>query len=259
MNKLIKMGVISLVTVSLAGGTFGTVATLSDNNTVSASKHYVKRISLDELTTEYEANNFQSEYFKTDVEFTNQDAWFNKKGHKVVSVKSSNNGDDNDILLFATKKQANKLQNGTKAKVTLHIKDEKINGEKVTNVYITKLNITSGGTSAKAKAKQAHQKLLDALSAKKDELNQSSEQSVGVDVITDMEEVMDHSYNVSLDSAAIDGNETEVKALITNINTTLVQTAKANGDEAPSFEYYVGSMKVAVNKVFNPEQIKMKN
>lgn len=256
MNKLIKMGVISLVTVSLAGGTFGTVATLSDNNTVSAAKHHVKNISNNDLTTGYGENSLKPGYYKTDVEFTNQDSWFTKKGHKVVAVKSSQ---QDDILLFATKKQFNKLQNGTKAKVTLHAKNEKINGEKGIDLYITKLSITSGGTSAKAKAKQAHQKLLDALSAKKDELNQSSEQSVGVDVINSMDEVVEHSYNVYLDPAAIDGNETEVKALITNINTTLVQTAKDNGDIGPSFEYYVGNMKVAVNKMFDPNQVKMKN
>lgn len=256
MNKLIKMGVISLVTVSLAGGTFGTVATLSDNNTVSAAKRHVKNINNNDLTTAYGEDSLKPGYYKTDVEFTNQDTWFTKKGHKVVAVKSSQ---QDDILLFATKKQYNKLQNGTKATVTLHAKNEKINGEKQGNLYITKLHITSGGTSAKAKAKQAHQKLLDALSAKKDELNQSSEQSVGVDVINSMDEVMEHAYNVYLDPTAIDGNDTEVKALITSINTALVHTAKDNGDITPNIEYYVGNMKVAVNKAFDPDQVKMKN
>ncbi|WP_419154672.1 hypothetical protein [Weissella bombi] len=256
MNKLIKMGVISLVTVSLAGGTFGTAVTLSDNYTVSAAKHHVKNINNNDLTTGYSEDSLKPGYYKTDVEFTNQNTWSNKKGHKIVAVKSTQ---QDDILLFATKKQVNKLQDGTKATVTLHAKSEKIDGEQQTDFYITKLNITSGGTSAKAKAKQTHQKLIDALSAKKDELNQSSQQSVGVDVINDMNEVTEHSYNVYLDPAAIDGNDTEVKALITSINTALVHTAKDNGDVAPNMEYYVGNMKVAVNKAFNLDQIKMKN
>lgn len=72
MNKLIKMGVISLVTVSLAGGTFGTAVTLSDNYTVSATKHHVKNINNNDLTTGYSEDSLKPGYYKTDVEFTNQ-------------------------------------------------------------------------------------------------------------------------------------------------------------------------------------------
>src|SRR5699024_5483099 len=121
---------------------------------------------------------------KTDVEFTGQDTWYNKRGHKATNIKTSNGS----LLIFATKKQANKLQDGTKANVTLKAKVDTIDGTKVKNLYITDMSIISGGTSAKAKSEQAHQKLINDLNAKKDELNQSVQSSLGIDAIVSIDE-----------------------------------------------------------------------
>lgn len=219
----------------------------------SVSKE-VKTVSVDDLVNGVNDDTLKNGYYKTDVEFTGQDSWYNKRGHKATNVKTSNGS----LLIFATKKQANKLQDGTKATVTLQAKVDNIDGTKVKNLYITDMSIVSGGTSAKAKSEQAHQSLIDDMNAKKDELNQSVQSSLGVDAIENLEETSDNSYDIELNSAVIDGNDTQVKSTIGSINSQLVDVSSSHDEPTPDMHYYVGTTEVAQNRmIMNPSEVKL--
>ena len=219
----------------------------------SVSKE-VKTVSVDDLVNGINDDTLKNGYYKTDVEFTRQDTWYNKRGHKATNVKTSNGS----LLIFATKKQANKLQDGTKATVTLQAKVDNIDGTKVKNLYITDMSIVSGGTSAKAKSEQAHQSLIDDMNAKKDELNQSVQSSLGVDAIENLEETSDNSYDIELNSAVIDGNDTQVKSTIGSINSQLVDVSSSHDEPTPDMHYYVGTTEVAQNRmIMNPSEVKL--
>lgn len=219
----------------------------------SVSKE-VKTVSVDDLVNGINDDTLKNGYYKTDVEFTGQDTWYNKRGHKATNVKTSNGS----LLIFATKKQANKLQDGTKATVTLQAKVDNIDGTKVKNLYITDMSIVSGGTSAKAKSEQAHQSLIDDMNAKKDELNQSVQSSLGVDAIENLEETSDNSYDIELNSAVIDGNDTQVKSTIGSINSQLVDVSSSHDEPTPDMHYYVGTTEVAQNRmIMNPSEVKL--
>ena len=219
----------------------------------SVSKE-VKTVSVDDLVKGVNDDTLKNGYYKTDVEFTGQDSWYNKRGHKATNVKTSNGS----LLIFATKKQANKLQDGTKATVTLQAKVDNIDGTKVKNLYITDMSIVSGGTSAKAKSEQAHQSLIDDMNAKKDELNQSVQSSLGVDAIENLEETSDNSYDIELNSAVIDGNDTQVKSTIGSINSQLVDVSSSHDEPTPDMHYYVGTTEVAQNRmIMNPSEVKL--
>ena len=221
----------------------------------SVSKE-VKTVSVDDLVNGINDDTLKNGYYKTDVEFTGQDTWYNKRGHKATNVKTSNGS----LLIFATKKQANKLQDGTKATVTLQAKVDNIDGTKVKNLYITDMSIVSGGTSAKAKSEQAHQSLIDDMNAKKDELNQSVQSSLGVDAIENLEETSDNSYDIELNSAVIDGNDTQVKSTISSINSQLVDVSSSHDEPTPDMHYYVGTTEVAQNRIIiNPSEVKLEN
>ena len=221
----------------------------------SVSKE-VKTVSVDDLVNGVNDDTLKNGYYKTDVEFTGQDSWYNKRGHKATNVKTSNGS----LLIFATKKQANKLQDGTKATVTLQAKVDNIDGTKVKNLYITDMSIVSGGTSAKAKSEQAHQSLIDDMNAKKDELNQSVQSSLGVDAIENLEETSDNSYDIELNSAVIDGNDTQVKSTISSINSQLVDVSSSHDEPTPDMHYYVGTTEVAQNRIIiNPSEVKLEN
>lgn len=219
----------------------------------SVSKE-VKTVSVDDLVNGINDDTLKNGYYNTDVEFTGQDSWYNKRGHKATNVKTSNGS----LLIFATKKQANKLQDGTKATVTLQAKVDNIDGTKVKNLYITDMSILSGGTSAKAKSEQAHQSLIDDMNAKKDELNQSVQSSLGVDAIENLEETSDNSYDIELNSAVIDGNDTQVKSTISSINSQLVDVSSSHDEPTPDMHYYVGTTEVAQNRmIMNPSEVKL--
>ena len=225
----------------------------SHKKTTDASKE-VKTVSVDDLVNGVNDDTLKNGYYKTDVEFTGQDSWYNKRGHKATNVKTSNGS----LLIFATKKQANKLQDGTKATVTLQAKVDNIDGTKVKNLYITDMSIVSGGTSAKAKSEQAHQSLIDDMNAKKDELNQSVQSSLGVDAIENLEETSDNSYDIELNSAVIDGNDTQVKSTIGSINSQLVDVSSSHDEPTPDMHYYVGTTEVAQNRmIMNPSEVKL--
>lgn len=214
----------------------------------------VKTVSVDDLVNGINDDTLKTGYYKTDVEFTGQDNWYNKRGHKATNVKTSNGS----LLIFATKKQANKLQDGTKANVTLQAKVDTIDGTKVKNLYITDMSIISGGTSAKAKSEQAHQKLINDLNAKKDELNQSVQSSLGIDAIVSIDETSEDSYDIELNSAVLDGNDMQVKSTIDSINSQLVDVSSSHDEPTPDMHYYVGTTEVAQNRmIMNPSEVKL--
>ena len=214
----------------------------------------VKTVSVDDLVNGINDDTLKTGYYKTDVEFTGQDNWYNKRGHKATNVKTSNGS----LLIFATKKQANKLQDGTKANVTLQAKVDTIDGTKVKNLYITDMSIISGGTSAKAKSEQAHQKLINDLNAKKDELNQSVQSSLGIDAIVSIDETSEDSYDIELNSAVLDGNDMQVKSTIDSINSQLVDVSSSHDEPTPDMHYYVGNTEVAQNRmIMNPSEVKL--
>ena len=219
----------------------------------SVSKE-VKTVSVDDLVNGINDDTLKNGYYKTDVEFTGQDTWYNKRGHKATNVKTSNGS----LLIFATKKQANKLQDGTKATVTLQAKVDNLDGTKVKNLYITDMSVTSGGTSAKAKSEQTHQSLIDDMNAKKDELNKSVQSSLGVDAIVSLDETSDNSYDIELNSAVLDGSDTQVKSTIGSINSQLVDVSSSHDEPTPDMHYYVGTTEVAQNRmIMNPSEVKL--
>ena len=219
----------------------------------SVSKE-VKTVSVDDLVNGINDDTLKNGYYKTDVEFTGQDTWYNKRGHKATNIKTSNGS----LLIFATKKQANKLQDGTKANVTLKAKVDTIDGTKVKNLYITDMSIISGGTSAKAKSEQAHQKLINDLNAKKDELNQSVQSSLGIDAIVSIDETSEDFYDIELNSAVLDGNDMQVKSTIDSINSQLVDVSSSHDEPTPDMHYYVGTTEVAQNRmIMNPSEVKL--
>ena len=219
----------------------------------SVSKE-VKTVSVDDLVNGINDDTLKNGYYKTDVEFTGQDTWYNKRGHKATNVKTSNGS----LLIFATKKQANKLQDGTKATVTLQAKVDNLDGTKVKNLYITDMSVTSGGTSAKAKSEQTHQSLIDDMNAKKNELNKSVQSSLGVDAIVSLDETSDNSYDIELNSAVLDGSDTQVKSTIGSINSQLVDVSSSHDEPTPDMHYYVGTTEVAQNRmIMNPSEVKL--
>ena len=219
----------------------------------SVSKE-VKTVSVDDLVNGINDDTLKNGYYKTDVEFTGQDTWYNKRGHKATNVKTSNGS----LLIFATKKQANKLQDGTKSTVTLQAKVDNLDGTKVKNLYITDMSVTSGGTSAKAKSEQTHQSLIDDMNAKKDELNKSVQSSLGVDAIVSLDETSDNSYDIELNSAVLDGSDTQVKSTIGSINSQLVDVSSSHDEPTPDMHYYVGTTEVAQNRmIMNPSEVKL--
>lgn len=219
----------------------------------SVSKE-VKTVSVDDLVNGINDDTLKNGYYKTDVEFTGQDTWYNKRGHKATNIKTSNGS----LLIFATKKQANKLQDGTKATVTLQAKVDNLDGTKVKNLYITDMSVTSGGTSAKAKSEQTHQSLIDDMNAKKDELNKSVQSSLGVDAIVSLDETSDNSYDIELNSAVLDGSDTQVKSTIGSINSQLVDVSSSHDEPTPDMHYYVGTTEVAQNRmIMNPSEVKL--
>ncbi|SCC14056.1 hypothetical protein [Weissella bombi] len=250
MNRITKAYFVTLTSGLMTFGATN-IVNFSNNSSSSvfADKNKVQNIDINDLTSSDSNGSLKPGYYKTNVEFTNQNTWFSKKGHKVVTVKTSTN---DNMSILATKKQFNKLKDGTQATVTLQAKKENIDGAKIINLYIKKLNIISGGTSA-------HQKTIDALNAKKDELNQSTQQSSGVDIIESFNEVSHNIFNIQLDSSAINGTNMEIKSLINSINKQLVDTYQNTTDGAPTMEYYVGNTKIAVNRILDPTQVKIEN
>lgn len=206
--------------------------------------------------------------YNISVEFFENNTWFATKTygspekHYSVMVKAGNN---DDLQLFTSKSKADYWQDGTKADLTVLVKQDKDDDIKVTNLYITKSKIISGGTTPSKKASAAssssEQKVDNSVSEQKDAINNAvAESGANITVIDSIEKLSSSSYYVHLNVALSSMQSTELKVLIQTINQKLFEAANYVGETNPQFIYKINNLTVAENRsILDPSAVKFKN
>ena len=104
------------------------------------------------------------------------------------------------------------------------------------------------------------QDLANAINAKKDQLNQATQESNGVDMIESIDKSSYGSYDIYLSDYVLSGNDRQIKSVLDSITSQFVDVFDSNGADSPIIHYYVGSTKIAENRaIMNPSEVKLEN
>lgn len=251
MNKIIKLGMATFTTIFIMGSLFS-----YNDNTASASTHHVTKISVHKLANKMNNDNLKKGYYKTSVQFVNQDNWTSSHGYKKVEIKDKNGS----LLVYTTNKQFSKLAEGTKAKVTFNAKNDNFGGNKVLNLHISKMKITNKSSNSSSIAEQSNEKLQKDLNAKKDQLNKATQESTSVDVIHSIDHPYDNTYHINLDNYIQDGSNAQIKSVLNSINSQFIDVFENDGKPDPVLRYYVDGTEIAKNTLItDASKVKLEN
>jgi len=109
--------------------------------------------------------------------------------------------------------------------------------------------------AAAAKAKEADfdNKIIGA----KDQVNQITQDSAGMDIINSITTKGNHAYEIDFSSAVATVGSTEIKTLVNTVNQHLYKISVENGESNPIFYYYIGGMKIGENRsILAPDEVK---
>lgn len=251
MNKIIKLSIVILSTIFITGSSF-----YYNDNSASAITHHVKKISVNKLADKMSSGDLRKGYYKTSVQFVNQDNWASSHGYKKVEIKDKNGS----LLVYTTNKQFSKLTEGTKAKVTFNAKNDNFGGNKVLNLHVSKMKVTNKSSNSSSVAEQPNEKLQKDLNAKKEQLNKATQESTRVDVIHSIDHPYDNTYHINLDNYIQEGSNAQIKSVLNSINSQFIDIFESNGKPEPVLRYYVDGTEIAKNTLItDASKVKLEN